>query len=1720
MRWDANVCADCIKRAGQIRSFQLTMIEQQQDATWKRIQLNTFTRWVRQKLEQVNVAVSDLETDFEEGLKLIRLVEVLSGKSFGRHNKKVIFRHQKLENISLALQFLENEEHIKLVNIDSSAIADRNLKLILGLVWTLILHYSISKQVWDHPSGQLGNGEMSAKEKLLTWLRAKLPVELSVTNFTFDWNDGILLGALVDSCAPDLEVGWRKWLPSQALQSTLTAMRLASDYLGVTALIEPEELISPAVDEKSVMTYLSQFPGAKYTPLLGRLHDVVLTPVVGVSTIFKLQTRDAMIVPEIIIKGPNGSSIRCIQRQLSETVYEFRYQPETPGEHEIMATVHDIASGDSAKLARTKVVAVEGTDISSILVDGLNNETVIVGQRKDIVIDIGNLIPMKNGLEVTVEEIGKVDRSKYLLSLEHERNSHIYRGFWTAERLGKTKICVLFDENVVCEYLISARHGEDITKCRALGEGLERAVVGMPAKFLVDMKDAGKSKMEVAIKGPSEVEVKVNVMDNLNGLCTVEYIPETPGLYEIMVYYGDKKRQIPGSPFMIIADYERNPSKIVISGSTNGLAQARKPNSLIIDATLTALEPVSARLPAGFEQPIVEEIKPRVYRVTFIPSITSETITLELLYGDELLGKPIVFLVKPEEELESVVLRNRSGGLLPSTVQASLQFEALIDVTKAGKIDELFAEIKGPDGKVRKLLPTENSDKKIYLLDFVPDLVGVYVIVIYINGKPFSDPYNLTAIPVGSADKCFVESKSLDKFWTIGEPRVFVVNAKNGGKGALNVLCERADLEIKIDKNEDGSYTITLTPHTQGQHRVMLTYGGVDIPGGTFDFECVPPLVNEDRNVSKQPMESEDDGHLMPHSFRFSVTSEYQFNKLTASIKMPSGTDDIAYINDNRDGTVTVTYHPKECGSHLLSIKHDGINMSGSPISFYVNEANEEYATVYGLGLLQAVVGEPAAFTVCAKGSPTKELSVAIEGTAKAVIKCHDNKDGTCSVVWIPSMSGEYKVHVKLSGKPVKNSPFVVFVSNEDEKRAYLSLEPTAMSEILINIDSAEIEDLSASVINPSGIEEPCIIRQIDATHVGISFSPCEVGEHLITIKKNEHVIQKSNFQAEIIRNQPGEASKVVVSGTGKANAICQQDNSVLVNMRDAGYGDLSVSIQGPSEAELRCIENKEGVANIVYRPTEPGIYILSVKFAGAHINDSPFTINCTGKGMGIVKESANKKVKQVPVVLPGQDTALYLQLENVSSLDTKARVVDPNGYSKDVKVRDLGDDLYRIEFKPVVNGLHAVSILYKGQHVSGSPFQFTVGRMTEMGAHRVRAVGVGLKRAKASRKQSFNLYTREAGKGELEVTVEGPSKAELQFHEHEDGNCHFDYKVAKPGEYLISVKFNAEHIPDSPFKVFIAPAAGEVRCLELISLSDSGTPGEICAIMINRNGAKGHLKAKLHTPGNKIEAIDVLPIEGSDSYCVRFIPSETGDYYVGVTLDGAPMHDSPFCFRIGTNGDNDPSIITVTGDGIHGGQTGQICTFIINTCNAGTGLLYILISGPSKVTMNACEVSRLFIFISFHSVPGPYYVTIKYSGVHVPGSPFKVVVEGKKLDDGKPDFSLIKIDAFPKVKKEIVHRVPALSGDANKVIVKGPGLNKFFPGQSAIFNVDTGLAGDNILYVGLVTSKGPCEQVALQHLGNGQYVVKYLIQEEVKGFIYVKYGDVDVPGSPFAVSF
>lgn len=87
------------------------------DAIWKRIQQNTFTRWANEHLKTVNKYIACLEADLSDGIRLLALVEVLSGKKLPRYNARPNMKAQKLNNVDTALRFLTDEEKLKLVNI-------------------------------------------------------------------------------------------------------------------------------------------------------------------------------------------------------------------------------------------------------------------------------------------------------------------------------------------------------------------------------------------------------------------------------------------------------------------------------------------------------------------------------------------------------------------------------------------------------------------------------------------------------------------------------------------------------------------------------------------------------------------------------------------------------------------------------------------------------------------------------------------------------------------------------------------------------------------------------------------------------------------------------------------------------------------------------------------------------------------------------------------------------------------------------------------------------------------------------------------------------------------------------------------------------------------------------------------------------------------------------------------------------------------------------------------------------------------------------------------------------------------------------------------------------------------------------------------------------------------------------------------------------------------
>jgi len=211
---------------------------------WVEIQAHTFRNWVNDMLKDTGYQVQDLATDLCDGAALVSLVEVLQKRRL-RKNARPVNQHQMLENATNALNAIV-EDGIKLVNIGNVDIVNGNLKLILGLIWSLIVHY------------QIGRSKFPPKKLMLAWLKAVLP-ETGVNNFTTDWNSGIRLAALLDYCRPGLFPDWRELDPKNSIDNCRRAMELAKKVFGIPMVLEPEYLASPFLDELSGMTYLSYF---------------------------------------------------------------------------------------------------------------------------------------------------------------------------------------------------------------------------------------------------------------------------------------------------------------------------------------------------------------------------------------------------------------------------------------------------------------------------------------------------------------------------------------------------------------------------------------------------------------------------------------------------------------------------------------------------------------------------------------------------------------------------------------------------------------------------------------------------------------------------------------------------------------------------------------------------------------------------------------------------------------------------------------------------------------------------------------------------------------------------------------------------------------------------------------------------------------------------------------------------------------------------------------------------------------------------------------------------------------------------------------------------------------------------------------------------------------------------------------------------------------------
>ncbi|XP_071226495.1 nesprin-2a isoform X1 [Salvelinus alpinus] len=282
---------------GQQSEMEIEVPEYSDFVEQEQIQKRTFTNWINAQLSKRSppTTVLDLFSDLRDGARLLDLLEVMSGQRMKRERGHGFFQHRG--NIQTALNFLKKKS-VKLVNINIPDIIEGRPSIILGLIWTIILHCHIEELAstlsfssrhssldslasLDSRSSSPALGSptpgspaprgrasplhtrfrVSAKKALLMWVRdqcQRADCSLSVKDFKCSWRSGMAFLGILCSLRPDL-VDLTQAQSRSNQQNLEEAFRLAEQELHIPRLLEPQDVDVKDPDEKSIMTYVAQF---------------------------------------------------------------------------------------------------------------------------------------------------------------------------------------------------------------------------------------------------------------------------------------------------------------------------------------------------------------------------------------------------------------------------------------------------------------------------------------------------------------------------------------------------------------------------------------------------------------------------------------------------------------------------------------------------------------------------------------------------------------------------------------------------------------------------------------------------------------------------------------------------------------------------------------------------------------------------------------------------------------------------------------------------------------------------------------------------------------------------------------------------------------------------------------------------------------------------------------------------------------------------------------------------------------------------------------------------------------------------------------------------------------------------------------------------------------------------------------------------------------------
>eukprot|EP01120_Amphizonella_sp_Union-15-10_P008474 TRINITY_DN3052_c0_g3_i3.p1 TRINITY_DN3052_c0_g3~~TRINITY_DN3052_c0_g3_i3.p1 ORF type:complete len:1266 (+),score=382.28 TRINITY_DN3052_c0_g3_i3:257-3799(+) len=1167
-----------------------------------------------------------------------------------------------LENCSKAVAFIERQ-NIKLVAIGGSDICDGNLKLILGLIWTLILRYQIQRG----RKGQAG----SPKNALLEWVASKVkPRGVQVNNFNTDWQDGKILYHLTDvlkpgALAPIASLG-------EPINVVTTAMKAAQAELGVPMIMIPEDMVK-APEDLSIMTYVSYFQQAEEKQKEAKVAadptkcqvsgEGIVSAKLGAVAFFTITANDSTGKRRVtggeaftvLIKNANGANIPANVKDNNNGTYSVTYTPSDVAELTITVSL------GSAQVTKKQVPVIPVAYEFNFRGNGISGGA--IGKPANFVIEILNENVQKATVQSADFQIHVKGPGGANISGElKQQDSGTLEYTYTPSAPGSYTIEVLMSGKPITKpFKPSFTSPTDASHCVAHGKGLERPSAGEMAVFEIVAKGSdgapktsGGDTFNVVFHGPKPI--KPYVQDNLDGTYTVTYRPEEIAEYKIDVLLGGNQ-PIHGSPFSVKVRPSLNHAKLSLSGNGIHGGTVGSTCSFFLSVKDKNDKPISVDLSdivssiTGGPQPIqakVSEKEPGNYHIEYVPKAEGSYKLDLLLGGQSVFGGPRDISIKPGGSASFCEFQN--VGLPVLGKQSGFKIIAKgpngQKSTTGGEAFEVT--VKGSSGTSIPVKIHDNMNGE-YIVEYTPTKLEKLSIDATLHGEHIKDsPLTSYVIPSASL-KCGLSGNGLNAP-VPGQEAVFSIDVSDQATNKPAEIYPEAFV-FKIN-GPKGPIPVKITPknpHDGHAHQFDVSYNPKDAGAYTIDILLFgrsivgnPISANAVSAAAASPEKTHVDFSALknakadsPVSFTIHASDEHGKKKTTggdafsAIVNGPDGENVDVQVKDNGNGTYTISFHPKKPGKYTIQIL-----LAGKPF-------------------LQQVVSLAPAKALKANLSITAPPSVNTQSSVKFDVTDDSNHP-------YDILEGDIDVKITGAGDPATH------LEKHGVGSYSIRFTPTKPGDILLTAS------LFGAPISSGPIKIGTVASAADPAHTTI--------ENFKTEASNGHPFIFS------IQGKRSDGSKSVEGGA-----------HFQVSIKD----DHGASVDS---SDIHVKDNGDGTYSVSWDAKKPGHYNIDISIDGVLLKGCPFRV--------FIKEASAPKLSSIKVI-PWIDSKVTVTAFSRDGHQRKQggepvviEVHDQAGKVYESKVADHNDGTYTVEFKSPP-GVYTITGKIDGEHVKGSPLTY-----------------------------------------------------------------------------------------------------------------------------------------------------------------------------------------------------------------------------------------------------------------------------------------------------------------------------------------------------------------------------------------------------------------------------